>query len=196
MSKFYNPGFAWKETLKYDNPVGDPREVNLISYYVVEAPEAGFFEVKDTTVMKLPTGEEYEIPLRFKELVRTSHAEHGVVLIAPGRKCTEEENIAGTDEEAKKKGNTIWRNHARDKANEWLRIVHETKASGQIPRAATGTFKRFLELCGVEDPADQAGLIGKAKEDQKSNQDLQSQMAELLAKLNRLEGAQNAKRTS
>lgn len=194
MSKFYNPGFAWKDTLKYDNPVGDPREVNLISYHVVEAPEAGFFEVKDTTTMKLPTGEEYDVPLRFRELIRTQYAERGVILIVPGRECLEDENIAPDAATARKKGDAIWRNHARDKANEWLRIVFETKASGAIPRPATGTFKRFLEICGVEDPADQAGGIGRAKEGQKANLDMQAEMQAMRDQLNQLIGAKNAQK--
>jgi hypothetical protein len=196
MSRFFNPGFAWNDTLKYDNPVGDAREINLISYYRVEAPQKDFFEVKDTTMMRLPTGEEYDVPLRFKELIRQQYAERGVILVVAGRVCTEEENIAGSDDEAKKKGNAMWRHFLREKANEWVRIVEETKATGQLPRPATGLFKRVLEEIGMQDPADTAMGFERAKEGQKANQDLQSMIQSLRDEVNQLKGAQSARKTA
>lgn len=196
MARFYNAGFAWNDTLKYDNPVGDIREMNNVSYYRIDAPAKGFFNVKDTMAMTLPTGEEYDVPLRFKELVRTQYAERGVVLVSPGRECAEGENIAPSDDEAKKKGNAIWKEYLKSKANEWHQIVYEVKAAGQLPRAATGLFKRVLEELGMEDPADTASGFAKAKEGQQSNLDMQAQMALLLEKINRLEGAQSARKTT
>lgn len=193
MSQFYNPGFAWKDTLKYDNPVGDPREVNLISYHVVEAPEDGFFEVKDTTTMKLPTGEEYDVPLRFRELIRHQYAERGVVLISPGRECNETENIAPNKEEAKRKGKAIWKEFTRSKCNEWFGIVEEVKAAGRLPAPAQGLFKRCLQECGIPDPADVASGLANAREGQRENKDLQAQIAALTAQVNQLIGANKGK---
>jgi hypothetical protein len=192
MARFFNPGFAWNDTLKYDNPVGDIREMNNISYYRIDAPARGFFNVKDTMTMTLPTGEEYDVPLRFKELVRSTYAERGVVLVTPNRECGEDENIAPTDEEAKKKGNAIWKEYMKAKANEWNQIVYEVKAAGQLPRAATGLFKRVLEELAMPDPADIATGFAQAKEGQQSNLDLQQQIAALTATVNQLIGAKSA----
>lgn len=190
MARFWNPGFAWKDTLKFDNPVNEPNSSN-ISYYVVDAPAKSFFEVKDTVTVDLGAGE-FEQPLRFRELIRSQYAERGVVLVTMGRECNEEENIAGSDADAKSKGNRIWREYMKEKANEWFRIVHEVKANGAIPRAATGLFKRVLEELGMEDPADSAGMLTAAKEGQQSNLDMQKQIEELKATVNRLVGAQGA----
>lgn len=191
MSRFFNPGFSWKETLKFDNPTTDAGSSN-VSYYMFEAPEGGFFEVKDTQTISLPTGEEYEIPLRFKELIRTQYAERGVVLVSPGRECTEEENIAATDDEARHKAKSIWKVYLTDKCNEWFRIVEETRANGRLPTPAQGLFKRCLAEMGTADPADMATNLAAAKEGQKDNKDLQALLADALARINRLEGAKNA----
>lgn len=190
MSRFFNPGFAWTDVLKFDNPVNDTNSSN-ISYYRVEAPAKGFFEVKDTVTVNLGDGE-FEQPLRFRELVRQQYAERGVVLIVADRKCSEDENIAATDAEGRAKGIRIWREYLKEKANEWFRIVHEVKAGGQIPRAATGLFKRVLEELGMEDPADSAGMLANAREGQQSNKDLQAQIQELKDQVNQLIGAQGA----
>lgn len=191
-ARFYNPGFAWSYKLKYDNPVNEPNSSN-ISYYDVQAPAKGFFSVDDTQTVNLPTGEEYEIPLRFKDLIRTQYAECGVVLVAPDRKCTEEENIAPNDEEAKRKGHKVWKVYTLDKCNEWFRIVEEVKANGRLPRPAEGLFKRCLEERGIADPADMATNLSAAKEGQQENKDLQAQIAALTATVNQLVGAKNAK---
>lgn len=192
MARFFNPGFAWSYKLKFDNPTTDASSSN-VSYYDVMAPSKGFFDVKDTQTIKLDTGEEYEVPLRFKELIRTTYAEQGVVLVSPDRECREEENIAPNDEEAKRKGFKIWKVFTLDKCNEWFRIVEEVKANGRLPRPAEGLFKRCLEERGIADPADMATNLAAAKEGQKDNKDLQAQLAALTAQVNQLLGAKSAK---
>ena len=191
MSRFYNPGFAFHDTLKFDNPVNDEKSSN-ISYYRLEAPAKGFFEVKDTQTVNLATGEEFEVPLRFKELVRTQYADRGVVLVIPGRKCREEENIAASDEDAKRKGTELWKQFTTAKCNEWFGIVEEVKANGRLPRPAEGLFKRCLEERGISDPADIASGLSAAKQGQKENHDLQAQIASLTALVYELKGAQSA----
>lgn len=196
MSKFYNPGFAWNDTLKFDNPIADAKEANNVSYYRVEAPQRGFFDVKDTMAVDMGTGEQFEVPLRFKELIRTQYAERGVVLIAPGRECGEAENIAATEDEAKKKGNAIWKEYLKAKANEWHQIVYEVKAAGQLPRAATGLFKRVLEELGMEDPADTATGFAKAKEGQQANHEMQEVIRKMQTQIDQLTGALGARKTA
>lgn len=195
MARFFNPGFAWKYMLKFDNPTTDDKSSN-ISYYEVSAPKKGFFEVKDTQTIKLPTGEEYEIPLRFKELIRTQYAENGVVLVVPGRECAEEENIAPSDEEAKRKGMQIWKKFTTDKCNEWFQIVEEVKANGRLPRPAEGLFKNCLDERGIADPADVATGLSAAKEGQQENKALQAQLIALTERLSHLEGAKSAGKTA
>ena len=191
MAKFFNPGFKWEYMLKFDNPTSDAQSSN-VSYYRVVAEAKSFFEVKDTQTISLPTGEEYEIPLRFKELIRVQYAEQGVVLVSPDRECREEENIAPNEEEAKRKGFAIWKTFTTDKCNEWFRIVEEVKANGRLPRPAEGLFKRCLEERGIADPADVATGLSAAKEGQKENKDLQAMLAEALARINKLEGRKGA----
>ena len=191
MARFWNPGFKWDDTLKFDNPTADDNSSN-ISYYRITAEAKSFFEVKDTQTIKLPTGEEYEIPLRFKELIRVQYAERGVVLVAPGEH-SEFVNIAATEEEAKSKGNAIWKQYTTNKCNEWFGIVEEVRAAGRLPQPAQGLFKRCLEERGIADPADVATGLAKAREGQQENKDLQAQLADALNRINRLEGAKSAK---
>lgn len=191
MSRFYNPGFAWKDTLKFDNPVQETNSSN-ISYYVVSAEARSFFEVADTQTVDVG-GQEFEVPLRFKDLIRQQYAERGVVLVVPGKEFGEEDNRAGTDEEAKKKGAAIWKQFTINKCNEWFQIVEEVKASGRLPRPAEGLFKRCLEERGIADPADVATGLAKAQEGQKDNKDLQAKLDAVMARLNQLEGARSAK---
>lgn len=184
MAKFYNPGFKWEELLKYDNPVSEAREVNNVSYYRLRAPEKGFFEVDDTMQMKLDTGEEIEVPLRFKKLIAEQYADRGVTLV-----------VGGDESAAKKSAERQWKLYLSDKANEWIRIVHEVKAAGQIPRPAQGLFKRVLEELNMEDPADTVAIVTKAKEDQKSDKELQQLIASMRDEINQLKGAMGARKT-
>lgn len=188
MARFFNPGFRWSYKLKFDNPTSDASSSN-VSYYDVVAEAKSFFEVKDTQTISLPTGEEYEIPLRFKELIRTQYAEMGVVLVSPDRVCTPEENIAPDEEEAKRKGFAIWKTFTTDKCNEWFRIVEEVRANGRLPRPAEGLFKRCLEERGIADPADVATGLSSAKEGQQDNKAMQARIEKLEAMLNQAIGA-------
>lgn len=194
MAKFWNPGFKWEYMLKFDNPTTDDKSSN-ISYYKVVAEAKSFFEVKDTQTIALPTGEEYEIPLRFKELIRTQYAEFGVVLVTPGRTCTEEENIAATEDDAKRKGASIWKKFTTDKCNEWFAIVEEVRANGRLPRPAEGLFKRCLEERGIADPADIATGLSVAKEGQTENKEMMSLIQSMRDEINQLKGAKSAARS-
>lgn len=191
MSRFYNPGTKWEYRQKFDNPTTDASSSN-ISYYLIAAPAKDFFEVKDTQTIKLPTGEEYEIPLRIKEFVRVQYAELGVVLVDPAREHSEQDNISATDEEAKVKGDRMWKQFTIDKCNEWISIVEETRGNGRIPKPASGLFKHCLDERHIADPADMATNLAAAKEGQKDNKDLQAQLAALTAQVNQLLGAKGA----
>lgn len=185
MAKFYNPGFKWEELLKYDNPVADAREVNNVSYFRLRAPERDFFEVPETMTVKLGTGEEMEVPLRFRKLIQTQYADRGVTLV-----------VDGDETAAKKAAEKQWKSYLHEKANEWIRIVHEVKAAGQIPRPAQGLFARVLEELGMEDPADSVSLVTRAKEGQKTNEDLQKTIAEMQKQIATLTGALSARKTA
>lgn len=188
MAKFYNPGFKWEELLKYDNPVADAREVNNVSYFRLRAPEKGVFEVPDTMLMKLATGEEIDVPLRFKKLIQSQYSDRGVVLI--------DGNGEEAEKAARKTAETQWKQYLHDKANEWIRIVHEVKAAGQIPRPAQGLFQRVLEELGMEDPADNVSVVTRAKEGQQENKELQRQIAEMQKQIAQLTGALSVRKTA
>lgn len=189
MSRFYNPGFKWTERKSFDNPVQEPNSSNL-SYVFIVAPEGEFFEVPDTQTVNV-NGEPFEVPLRIREYIRTQYVASGVVLISPGRECLEGENIAPSDQEAKRKGDARWKTYTIDKCNEWIRICRENSAAGAIPRPAEGLFAHCLKARGIADPADVATGLSRAQEGQQENKELQAQLADALARINRLEGAKS-----
>lgn len=191
--EFYNPGFAFSERKQYDNPITD-QTTNNVSYYLVEAPTAGFFDVPEYVDIDLVTGETVQVQLKLKDLVRVTYAERGVVMVDPNpkRPITDEDNVAATKEAAVKKANAIWKSFLNAKANEWYAIVEETKANGRRPAAATGLFKKVLAELHLEDPADTIDGLTKAKTDQQENKDLQAMISALTERLARMEGASEA----
>lgn len=192
MSKFFNPGFKWEERKSFENPVKENNSSNL-SYIMIKAPKNDFFEVPDTQTVNAG-GEEFEVPLRLKDYVRTQYAAQGVILIVPGRECGDMENVAASEDEARKKGHRIWKRFMTEKCNEWIRIVNEARAMGAIPRPAEGLFAHCLEAMGIADPADVATGLSTAQEGQKDNKDLQAQIATLTAQVNQLIGAKSAQK--
>lgn len=194
MADFYNAGFRFTERKTYDNPFADPRDTNIISYLNIEAPEGGTFTVPDSVVVTLDSGEEATVSLRLKKLIQETFGPRGVILIDPTQKIIrEEEYVANTLEQAKRKGAAIFKGYLTDKANEWFAIVEDVKASGRRPKTATGLFKHALERLGIEDPADTIDGLTKAKEGQKSNLDMQEILASMQRELSELRGRVGAK---
>lgn len=187
--RFYNPGSEIKQMLPYTNTTKDPRDGSTISQHILHAPERGYFEMPDVITLITVDGEA-TIPVGFSRIVKAQFASRGVVMINPKAKnIFEDDNLATSDEEAKTKGDRIWKDYLRAKASEWYAIVADIKGGGGVPRAATGLFAFALKQLHMEDPADTVDTIIRAKEGQKSNADQQAQIDELKAQVNRLLGA-------
>lgn len=196
MKIFYNPGPAIKERLPYTNTLKSDKYVNTISYFLMDAPAKDFFEVPEIVTIETDDGEA-QIPVGFVKVLRRAQNERGMVLVDPKYKgiISEEDNVALTKEEAKRKGDIFWDRYLRKKADEWFRIVEEAKVSGRLPQKATGFFKFVLDELHIADPADTIGNILDVKRDLVANNAVQAQIARQEAviaaqaeSLSRLEG--------
>lgn len=194
MKRFYNPGSPINEMLAYTNTTVDPRECNNVSQWPLKALEKDFFEVPDVVTISTPEGD-VTIPVHFAKVLKHQKAAQGVILVDPGAKdILDGDNLAASDAEAKKKGDTMYREYLRALCAEWYAIVAETKAAGAIPKAASGLFAYALKKMHLEDPADTIDTIVRAKEGQVANSAVQAQIADLQAQVNQLLGALSAQK--
>jgi hypothetical protein len=190
LMRFYNPGSEIRQMLPYTNTTKDPRDGSTVSHHLLSAPEQGYFELPDVITLMTLDGEA-TVPVGFSRIVKAQFASRGVVMINPRAKdIFEDDNLATNDDDAKVKGDRIWKDYLRSKASEWYGIVAEIKAGGGVPRAATGLFAFALKQLHMEDPADVVDTIIRAKEGQQSNASQQAQIDELKATVNQLLGAQ------
>ena len=60
--RFYNPGAKFKELLRFDNPINEIKQQNLVSFWPIEAEEESFFEVPTELTFNLAGGEEVSVP--------------------------------------------------------------------------------------------------------------------------------------
>jgi hypothetical protein len=190
--RFYNPGSAITQMLPYTNTTKDPRDGSTVSHHLLNAGEAAFFELPDVITLLTLDGEA-TIPVGFSRIVKAQFASRGVVMINPrAKEIFEDDNLATNDADAKAKGDRTWKDFLKTKAGEWYANVAEIKAGGGVPRAATGLFAYALKYLHMEDPADVVDTIIRAKEGQQSNAELQRQLTELTATINRMQGAAGA----
>jgi hypothetical protein len=190
--RFYNPGSEIRQMLPYTNTTKDPRDGSTVSHHLLNAPEQGFFELPDVITLLTIDGEA-SVPVGFSRIVKAQFASRGVIMINPRAKdIFEDDNLATNDKDAEHKGNRIWKDYLQGKCSEWYGVVAEIKAGGGVPRKATGLFAFALKQLHMEDPADVVDTIIRAKEGQQSNAELQRQLTELTATINRMQGAQEA----
>lgn len=195
MLLFYNPGKAVRENLAYDHPFrlqGDPRSYQP-AYHLLDMPEKGFFVVPKSVVVN--GGEQYGeqeiiIPKLFERIMQLYRAV-GVVRIDPNPR-TPDPNVSATKEDARKLGDSLYREFLRGKCSEWMQVVAQVKQAGGIPRAAQGLFKLALQECGYSDPADTVGVIEHERASASSNSKLQEELDALKATLNQLIGSMTA----
>jgi hypothetical protein len=193
MSKFFNPGKKIYDRLQYTHPTKDPREGNTLSYYLMDAPEGEFFEVPDSLTLDTAEGE-VVIAVNFAKRVKALYQNRGVIQIfAHGKEIAEEDNAATNEDDAKAKGNAMWREYLRTIAREHFTSVEETKSFGGVPRPATGLTKYALNTLNFEDPADRIDSITRAKEGTATNKEMQAKIDELAATVNKLLGARGDK---
>jgi hypothetical protein len=198
--RFYNPGTQIQQMLPYTNTTKDPRDGSTISNHLLMAPERDYFELPDVITLVTPDGDA-KIPVGFNRIVKAQFAERGVVMINPNAKhIIEDDNLAVDDDDAKEKGDRLWKVFLRAKASEWYELVAQAKAAGSVPRTATGLFKFALTQLHLVDPADTVDGIMQAQEGKQSNAELQAQIREqnatiaaMAEKVNQMAGAQSAR---
>lgn len=192
MPRFYNPGQKICDKLQYTHPTKDPKEGSALAYYdfIVESKE--FVDVSDTQTLETPEGE-VTVAVNFSKRIKKDYQNRGVILIdARLKNILEDDNAATDDKGAKLKGDAMWRDYLKSICQDHYTRVQEIKSFGGVPRAAVGLTKYALNVMNMEDPADQVDTITRAKEGQASNQETQQQIAQLLARINQLEGAKSA----
>jgi hypothetical protein len=189
MARFYNPGQRIQEKLPYNN-LNDPKEVCNISYHLINAPEKDFFEVPESVTLLTVDGSEAEIRADFPKEVKRLFADRGVVLVNPKFKgdVLESDNVAKTDDEAKEKGDEMYRSYLRKVVNDWFDIVERAKQAGGRPRPAQGLHKFALKALRLKDPADDVDTILTAQAGQVSSDAVQKQIASQNETIAKLEG--------
>lgn len=192
MSRFYNPGTKIDEKIQYTHPTKDPKEGSTLSYYTFSVDAKEFVDIPDTLTLDTPEGE-VTVAVNFGKRIKKDYQARGVVLVdARLKNVLDDDNAAADDKDARRKGDLMWREHLKSIAQQHYTSVAETKSFGGVPRAAVGLTKYALNMLNMEDPADQVDTITRAKEGQASNLATQEQIAQLLARINQLEGAKGA----
>ena len=102
--RFYNPGSRIAETLPFDHPTNNAKDLNTISYWRIEAPEKGFFDVPTQVTVPNDGGEEITVPVNFPKRVQEVYKSWGIVRIDPKAKnISPEDNVANSEKEAGKR---------------------------------------------------------------------------------------------
>lgn len=194
MARFYNPGTKIDEKIQYTHPTKDPKEGSTLSYYGFAVDQKDFVDVPDVLNLISPEGEELTVAVNFSKRIKKDYQNRGVILVDPRLKdILDDDNAATDDKEAKRKGDSMWREHLKSIVQAHYTSVAETKSFGGVPRAAVGLTKYALNMLNMEDPADQVDTITRAKEGQATDAATQKQIADLTALVNQLKGALESK---
>lgn len=195
MSRFYNPGSLINEKIQYTHPTKDPKEGSTLSYHLFLVGEKDFVDVPDTLTLDTAEGE-VTVAVNFAKRIKKDYQSRGMILIDSRMKnILEDDNAATDDKEAKRKGDSMWREYLGSIAREHFAAVDRTRAFGGVPQPATGLTKHALNALKMQDPADHVGTIIAAQEGQVANSETQKQIADLTALVNQLKGALESKRT-
>ena len=178
--EFYNPGHRINEMMRFDHPTNDDKQMNNVSYFVVDAPEHGYFEIPSEVEVQTEQGP-VQISVKFADRIQRDFREYGVVRIVDPKKVTinEDDNTAADKKSAKEKGERLWSDYLVAKAREHIQNVETTFAIGGIPQRARGDFAHALKMLNMEDPADKVGVALSRAGDTETVKDLKAQIEEL-----------------
>lgn len=178
--RFYNPGNAINEMLRFDHPTNEPKDLNNVAYYRLEVAPRSFFEVPTHTEVETANGPQ-EVAVGFWKRIKEDYRSYGVVLVDPkARDAAGDDNVAASDKEAREKGDALFKEHLIALAREHVARCEEARAYGGVPRRAIGNTAHALKVLGITDPADQ---VGTAVESTKKT----AEISALEEKINRLE---------
>lgn len=184
---FYNPGLPINEVLAYDHPIrvkGDPRD-NQPALFQLRCAGRGFIEVPSSiTIISEELGIEQEaaIPGIYNRFM-SQYRSRGCVLVEGKRHKAraDDDHVADSKESAVLLGDKYFRTFLKDTCNEWFNKVEEVRASGGVPRNATGLYAVALKELGYADPADRADGLDKIKESAADSNKMQKQIDDLMA---------------
>lgn len=177
--KFYNPGSKIFEKLAFDHPTNDIKQMNLISYFQIDAGEKSFFEVPTEVNVNTESGEQ-AVSVRFAYRIQKDYKDLGVVRINPKAKdINEDDNVALDEKGAKEKGDRLWRECMQNLVREHVKACAETRNNGLTPSRAKGTVAHAFKILGIEDPAnDVADVLNRAQDNDRVAK-LERELAEL-----------------
>lgn len=177
--KFYNPGSKIFEKLAFDHPTNDVKQMNLVSYFQIDAAEKSFFDVPTEVAVNAESGEQF-VAVRFAERIQKDYKDLGVVRINPkAKEINEDDNVALNEKDAKEKAERLWKECMQQLIREHVKAVNETKHAGLTPSRAKGTVAHAFKTLGIEDPAnDVADVLNRAQDNNKVTE-LQRELAEL-----------------
>lgn len=179
--KFYNPGSKIFELMKFDHPTNDIKQMNLVSYFQVDANEKSFFEVPTEVTVQAESGEQ-TVAVKFADRIQKEYRDLAVVRI--NHKATdihEDENVAVNDKDAKEKGERLWKECMQNLIREHVKAVTETRNNGLTPSRARGTVAHAFKTLGIEDPANDVADVLSRKQDTSEIDTLKKQVADLTA---------------
>lgn len=147
--RFYNGGDKINDRIPFDNPNNDIKVDNIVSYYHLQAPAQGYFEVPDS----IATGRNRSFS-NFDLTVMSKWGQLGVVRvdrdIDPAMSATP---VAPDDREAKILGDRIHEEYLTKLVQDYVNRVEEAKAQGKLILPAQGYTKHALKKLGIADPA-------------------------------------------
>ena len=126
--KFYNGGDRVNERFSYTRPDEDHRVSNCVSYWVMDAPSKGFFEVP----LLLQNDNGGTVFVNLQQELTDRYGERGFVKIdrdLEDEDCAKEVWLANSEKMAKQKGDAQWKVYCRkvidayEEENERRKIV-------------------------------------------------------------------------
>jgi hypothetical protein len=178
--RFYNPGPAMNERLRYDNPIGDPKESNMVSGHILNVPEKDFFDVPTEIRIDEKEGE-FVVPVKFADRVQALYRHIGIVRINPNpkRPIEDDDNVALNEKDAREKGERLWRDCMIDMVRAHTQQCAEIRSHNNIPTRARGTTAQAFRTLGIEDPANDVADVLSRKQDVSEVAELRRQLEEL-----------------
>lgn len=182
--RFYNPGSRIYEKLAFDHPTNDVKQMNLISYFQIDAPARSFFEVPTEVEVETESGPQ-NVSVRFADRIQSDYKALGVVRINPKAKqpIGDDDNVALNDKEAREKAQRLWKDAMVQLVREHKQLCDEARNHGLTPQRARGTVKHALEELGIEDPANDVEDVLKRSRDDERVKKLEDELAELRSAL-------------
>lgn len=183
-ARFYNPGDRINEPLNYSIEGAD---IHTVARWILDAPKESYFNVP--TELKILNVNE-RVVVDFPTTVCLKFGNRGVTMIDPDHEInddSEEEDkipIARTEEEAKAKGDRVWKRYLWNIVRAWQQQCAEIRSKGNIPMEASGFTRRALELLGMKDPAT---VEMQQVQAQQSTDGSTKENAELKARIDNLE---------